>query len=251
MSLAELPESSNEAGGKYIIGITGGSAIGIKNPANELSRFNNMPTHYLGFSMPTFPVDIAAESGGSSKTEYILSMVAAYKINAFFGVQSGMNYMVNQGMSYMTAQSDASPLASSAGAPGSLINVWYTSLDIPLLARFEYKPDDFLLGGFIGPYVSIPMGNALISGYRPGKSADPFGNGASPDADASDFSAKLGGISYGISLGLFVGYKTGPGYLVIDAGYMRDYHAIKARDDLGEVFTRSAINLKIGYEFRF
>jgi hypothetical protein len=246
ISAADIPQPAE----KFIAGIMGGSMIGLKNPANELSHFNSIPVHYLGFSLPTFPSDIAAESGSTSKTEYILSMVGTYKITDFFGLQSGLNYMINQGMSYVGARSNAQY------APGSLVNVWYTSLDIPLLARFEYKPRDFLVGGFIGPYASIPIGNAHISGAISGKNDDrdrfdPFDSGSSLNVGVSDSSPKMSGISYGISLGMFVGYKAGPGFLVVNASYMRDRQAVKAENDLGEIFTRSAINLNIGYEFRF
>jgi hypothetical protein len=242
----DTPESAE----KFIAGIMGGSMIGLKNPANELSRFNSIPVHYLGFSMPAI-MNSGSESGNTAKTEYILSMVGTYKLTDFFGLQSGLHYMINQGSSYVGANGGAQ------SASGSLVNIWYTSVDIPVLAHFEYKQQDgVLLGGFIGPYASIPIGNAHISGAMPSKNSDrdrfdPFDNGSSLNPGESDSSPKMGGISYGISLGMFVGYKAGPGYLVVNASYMKDSQAVKVENDIGEVFTRSAINLNIGYEFRF
>ena len=91
------------------------------------------------------------------------------------------------------------------------------SLVIPVLAKVLFRPARFIVGGFAGPYIGIPLG---------GVTSFPFG----------------------IMAGAEGGMRLGPGDMVIDIRYAQDLVISSA--DAG-VYKAGRVQLSAGYRFGF
>jgi hypothetical protein len=118
----------------------------------------------------------------------------------------------------------------------------YTSLDIPVLVRYEFFEFPVSLSVLGGPYLAFGLGKfkAELSGF-------PAGGPIVDDSAEGD----IDGIRFGITVGLAAGYKLGPGSIVADLRFLTDFAPVEV--DYGtteKVFTRRGINLTVGYEMK-
>jgi hypothetical protein len=198
------------------------------------SSGNNLGnTHFLigarlgaGFEINTADEDMVG-SGYSPKEEsnvaFAASLYGAFKFNDLWSIQSGLNFMVNNGM--------------KISGQGSTVKIDYTTLDIPLLVRFNFIQAPVIAGLAVGPYLSLPIGKLNLS----------FGDkGAALDTT---------GFSYGIAGGFFIAKKLGMGFLLGDIRFIHDFVSLAVREDFGDglqdakIGIRRSINLAMGYEF--
>jgi hypothetical protein len=162
---------------------------------------------------------------------FTISGYGAYYFTGNFGVQAELNFMFNQSKEWS---------ASYSGVSGALKGT-YSSLDIPILLKYEFMNNPVILGLLAGPYLSFVLGDVELegSGYMSGAGFDD--------------SFKADGILAGLTLGLYGGVALGPGRIIGDARFLMDFSPLTV-DDSGykaEVIQRYAINVTVGYELSF
>jgi hypothetical protein len=116
------------------------------------------------------------------------------------------------------------------------------SLMFPLLARFNFRSNDFSVGALAGAYFFMPLGQMTNNQM----------GGA--------FAYKMD-LPIGYMLGFNIGMKAGPGYLFLDARWAADLGTLKrASEGNGsesyfrsgaELYKRSMVMLNLGYEIGF
>jgi hypothetical protein len=123
---------------------------------------------------------------------------------------------------------------SGKGAP---VTIEYTTLDIPVLIRWNFIQSPLVVGVFAGPYLSVPMGKLTVSRGDKGSTLD------------------LTGISYGGTAGAVVAHKFGPGNILADIRFLHDAASLLVRENFGEgvqdakICIRRSVNVTAGYEF--
>jgi hypothetical protein len=198
------------------------------------STGNNIgSTHFLigarlgaGFEINTADEDMVG-SGYSPKEKsniaFNATIYGAYKFNEIWSIQPELNFMVNNGM--------------EISGHGYTFKIDYTTLDIPLLVRWNFIQSPFIAGVLVGPHISIPIGKLNLSIDDKGSALDTVG------------------IAYGIEAGFAVAKKIGPGYITGDVRFLHDFASIMVREDFGngmqdaKIAIRRSINLTVGYEF--
>jgi hypothetical protein len=180
--------------------------------------------------------DYAALGGYSLKDEsniaFALAVYGNYTIFPKFSVQAELGVMLNNGMKL------------SGSVPGGTAEITgsFTSLDIPVLARYELLEAPVSLSVLGGPYLAIPIGKFK------GEMKDPSGTFGSGKEDYD-----IDGIRLGITAGVAAGYPIGPGSIVADLRFLMDFAPVKAKDSSlpdTDVFTRRGVNLTVGYEIK-
>jgi TolB-like protein len=104
------------------------------------------------------------------------------------------------------------------------------TLTIPILAKLTFRPGNFYLAGFAGPYFSFPLGAMAIER-----------NGTT---ESYSYTAPMG-----INGGVDVGVKLGQGVLFLDLRYSADLSYFWANDSAQ--FTRSMFSVSLGYNYGF
>jgi hypothetical protein len=112
-----------------------------------------------------------------------------------------------------------------------LFTVSYNSLMIPLLAKFVYRPSIYMVQGYAGAYLSVPLGQMEVK-HRNG-------------TYTADFSL-LGGLMAGGGFGI----KLGPGTVFADIRYAGDLGNITSDyNGAKEISRRNKAYFSLGYEF--
>jgi hypothetical protein len=179
-----------------------------------------------GFEFNTADEDMVG-SGYSpnekSNIAFNAAIFGAYKFNNAFSVQTEINFLVNNGMN-ITGQ-------------GYTVDIQYSTLDIPLLVRWNFIQQPVIAGVLLGPYISLPIGKLNMTTNNVGAALD------------------MNGYTFGITGGFAAGYKLGPGYITGDIRYMNDFSSLYVREDFGDgmqdakICVRRSINVTVGYEF--
>ncbi|MDR1862560.1 MAG: PorT family protein [Treponema sp.] len=114
----------------------------------------------------------------------------------------------------------------------------YSSLDIPVLLRYEFLQQPLMVGLVAGPVLSIPVGDVELS--------FPSELGGSTDV-------KTKGITFGATAGVFGGYPVGPGKIIADIRFLMDFTPLKIKEggETIEAIKRRSLNITLGYEFSF
>ena len=113
----------------------------------------------------------------------------------------------------------------------SLMSVSYNSLMIPLLAKLVWRPSIFMLQGYAGAYLSLPLGQMEVK-HRNG----------SYSADLSVLPGFMAGGAFGV--------KLGPGTLITDIRYAADLSNTTANyNGSREISRRNKVFFALGYEF--
>ena len=112
----------------------------------------------------------------------------------------------------------------------NLVTAKYKSLVFPFLAKLVFWPSVFIVQPFIGAYLSLPLGKMKVM----------HSNGVY----YADYRV-MGGFMAGAGFGV----KLGPGSIITDMRYARDFRYIKA-DYIGtrDVSLRNNLNITLGYE---
>jgi hypothetical protein len=186
-----------------------------------------------------------------SNTNFLASVYGTYNVNTLFAVQVEFNFMINNGV---TIDGYDQVKLDEEDNSGEYVWDWdeceiddkftYVSLDIPLLARFNFRPKSFLLvSGLIGPYFSIPLGDLKNKFEYPNDSS---GNDTRDD--------KITNVMIGILAGINVGYNLGPGYITAGFRFMNNFNPVKADywdEREVKIFTRRVLSISLGYEIWF
>ncbi|MDR0710673.1 MAG: PorT family protein [Spirochaetaceae bacterium] len=163
-----------------------------------------------------------------SGVAFAISGYGAYYFTANLGVQAELNFMINQSKEWS---------GSYSGVSGKLKGT-YSSLDIPILLKYDLMNNPVILGLLAGPYLSFTLGDVELegSGYM-----------------ADDGAYEADGILAGLTLGLYGGLALGPGRLIGDARFLMDFSPLTIEESgyTDEVIQRFGINVTVGYELSF
>lgn len=147
-------------------------------------------------------------------------------------LEFGMNF--NNGKSFKVKDVD-----------DSKVTYYAHSIDIPLMITLKVPVAETVKLDFgLGPNFSIPFGAGIVSGDE--------------KTTLKDNSDK---VTYNMNIGLVfdadVGFKVGPGYVLVDVRYLLDFTPTTAKSTVeggiykGEYLYRRSLNLGVGYEFNF
>lgn len=150
-------------------------------------------------------------------------------------LEFGMNF--NNGKSFKVKDSD-----------DPKVTYYAHSVDIPLMITLKVPVAETIKLDFgLGPNFSIPFGAGTVSGDEKSKLKD--GNGVDK-------------VKYNLNFGLIfdadVGFKVGPGYVLVDLRYLLDFTPTTAKvtyvggsTNKSKFLYRRSLNLGVGYEFNF
>jgi hypothetical protein len=171
--------------------------------------------------------DLGASVDEKSGVAFVLSPYGGYYFSDKVAVQVETNFMFGQKKTWEM---------SYGGQSLGEIEGKYSSLDIPLLLRFDFINKPALFGILAGPYISLPLGDIEIA------STGEASMTVDPD-----------GITAGIAAGIYGGYPIGPGRIIGDVRFIMDFNALKGKDSgvTEELLKRRGINITVGYEFLF
>jgi hypothetical protein len=188
-----------------------------------------------GFEMNTGDEDMVGvgySSEEKSNIAFNASLYGAFKFNEIWSIQPELIFMVNNGYEFKGVELNGQYYDYT-------VKIGYTTLDIPLLLRFNFIQEPVLAGALLGPYLSLPVGKFNLT-------VDDIDMGAGLDT---------AGISYGITAGFVVAKKIGPGYITGDIRFLHDFLPLLVHEDFGDgvqdakIGIRRSINLTLGYEF--
>jgi hypothetical protein len=207
---------------KFFLGVRGGSSVGFYNLSGIMSDGN-------------------IEKRGT----FDIALQAAYQINEYFAVQTELMY---------SFESVKIPFVQNLNYQGWFKGeaeglIEYSSLLIPILAKYTYRPVNFSIQGFAGPYFSMPIGKLREKVDY----ASSFSNYFSYET-LNDFTVPIG-----IMVGGSFGINVGPGSIFVDIRYANEFGNIetpKGKEQAGspgaprsnELFQKSRIIFSIGYE---
>ena len=124
--------------------------------------------------------------------------------------------------------------------------VYAHSIDIPLMITLKVPVAETVKLDFgLGPNFSIPFGAGFVVGDEKSTLKDNYDK-----------------VTYNMNIGLVfdadVGFKVGPGYVLVDVRYLLDFTPTTAKPkdygssaDKVEYFYRRSLNIGVGYEFNF
>jgi len=193
-----------------------------------------------------------AELGGmvsindTGLVNFNFALYGAYTIIDNLSLAAELNFHINQG--YKITGSIAIPFLGNISSEGK---AYYSSLDLPILVKYNFLQDPAVFGVLVGPHFSFPLGKADME-YE-----------ASMMGISEKGSEKydIEGITAGLTLGVFGGYKVGPGRFIGDLRFIFDFNSIKIIDTYiingvsikqkEDVMKRRALVLTVGYEISF
>jgi hypothetical protein len=200
----------------YLFSIIDEGKQAVAQPQLDPSQVEQAQTVYRPTSRPKpvqnwLNIGLRASAGNST---WFIDPVTSSCLNANAALQIGVNVVAQ-----LTIMAEANMNVHYAFEDFDN-NFW--NMTVPLLFRLNLQNDPVKAGIYLGPYLSFPM---------------PWSESPYQDADFY----KLIGISFGIS----VGWKLGPGYFFIDG---RMNHLLFFSDD-GIEYPSNAAVFGIGYEF--
>ncbi|MDR0644993.1 MAG: outer membrane beta-barrel protein [Treponema sp.] len=196
-----------------------------------------------------------SEASLTSQTAFLASIHGAYNVNSLFAIQVELNVMINHGVvingidDYIYThgvETETGSVYNPSRKESEINDVFtYTSLDIPILARFNFRPvPPLLISALVGPSISLPLGDLNNESH--------YSNFSQINDSRDD---KILNAIFGVSAGVIIGYNLGPGYITADVRFLNDFNpiAVDYKDGDGEVklFTRRVFNVTVGYEFWF
>ena len=197
--------ASAQDAGQFTLGIKGGAVFGIH--ISGAYTYNAYEEAYYPKINPVFGV------------------YGAYSFFNRFSLQAEVDVMLNQGKEW--------------GFYDGTRRTWaYSSIDIPILARYAFFYETGLLGLIVGPHLSIPVGKMKKV--------------CSDGADDGEFD--ISGITWGITTGFFGGYKAGPGRFFGELRLLYDLSMVWANINYSgateeeDILQRWAPAVTVGYE---
>jgi hypothetical protein len=137
----------------------------------------------------------------------------------------------------------------------------FFSFTFPLMLKVEFNYGPLMLAPYGGAYFYLPLGEAQSRTNRIAENIE--GSNPSPDSYLEDDSAtvkvSMDGVPLGMTFGFYTGIKMGPGALVIDLRYARDFGKLKFEDKGGKtalngqyiIIDRHKFTFMVGYEIGF
>jgi TolB-like protein len=217
---------------RFVFGADGGWGIGLYSLDDLKKEFSEAAIHSLN--------------------HFQAAVYGAYNFNTRFAVQLELNVVTNGMVIDATetawfydgyTEEDGSAYWPSWDECKINDSYTYTSLDIPLLARVNFRPiPAMLVSVMAGPYVSLPVSDLKNEWHYP--------NWSQVNDNRSD---QILNVTFGALARVTAGFSVGPGYIAAGARFRNDFVPITA-DYLGEgevkdMFTRRVITFSIGYEF--
>jgi hypothetical protein len=163
------------------------------------------------------------------------SMLLAVQFAQFFSVQTELMLSADS-MNVSATETATDMFGYPLYSYDTAYTINTTSLIVPLLVKFTWRPKIFLLAGFGGVYFSFPAGKTHF--------LDSFNN--------TDTIGTLTS-SPGFIAGGNAGIKCGPGVLFLDARYMMDFGITQfsGNNVTNNVYQRRMMTFGIGYEIGF
>ena len=162
-----------------------------------------------------------------SATSVSFALYWSFAFTNWLSLQPELNFMLLQGAEVgMT-------LATMGMTQTMTVPIMYNSLDIPVLLRFTLLRNPIVAGVLGGPHFSIPMGSLMIPETAP----------IIPVMMAEASNA-------GISAGVFIGAPVGPGRILTDVRFIRDFLAstVIHGGETYELLRRRAFIFSLAYE---
>jgi len=215
------------------------------------------PKQFMDFANQEFYGGRITNMTHNSELNFNVALYGNFAFNNFLSLQAELNFMIYQGYDMrltMSTEGLSSPLGSQPPLPGPIPNqltfnadLSYFSLDIPLLAKVNFlggSPNGASFGLLAGPHVSLFLGRAEFWEERA------FGIGGERDTPINIDNSAV----FGITAGLFCSIPVGPGRIVADFRFVRDFSSLQATTELGnqfDILQRSAVVLSLGYQISF
>ncbi|MDR0720923.1 MAG: hypothetical protein LBF78_14925 [Treponema sp.] len=137
----------------------------------------------------------------------------------------------------------------------------FFSLTFPLMLKVEFHYGPLMLAPYGGVYFYLPLGDAQSRTNRIRENIDTSSSpGDDPDPslyrEQDTLRVSVDGVPLGMNFGFYTGIKMGPGALVIDIRYSRDFGTLTFRDQDGKntlngqyiAINRNKFTLMVGYE---
>lgn len=206
--------------GQFTFGGRVGMGIGISDSLGFGTLVNNN-----WYSGQNFSVNV-----DNPEVNFAFALYANFAITERIAIQAEFNFMYDQGYELFFSNATGS----------RVVDVDYSSVDIPLLLRFSLVNSPAVFGIQAGPFISIPVGRLEIYedlewNFR----SDRFRVNSSH--------------VFGATAGLFAGIPAGPGRVVGDLRFVYDFDSLEATvwENNVRFIERRAFVLTVGYEFSF
>jgi hypothetical protein len=138
----------------------------------------------------------------------------------------------------------------------------FFSFTFPLVLKVEFNYGPLMLAPYGGAYFYLPLGDARSKTDRIKENIDlsskPLGPeaGTYKEAESETVLVTMQGIPLGMTFGFYTGIKLGPGALVIDMRYSKDFGTLTFKDKSGKNtmngqyigIDRHKFTLMVGYE---
>jgi len=227
-----------------------GARIGIGIGLSE-------PKQFMNFANEEFYLGRIVGMTHNSEVNFNIALYGNFAFNNFLSLQAELNFMLYQGydmrMTINTEGLAPSPRGFDPGLPNPAhrsfnADLSYFSLDIPLLAKVNLlggSQNNASFGFLVGPHVSLFLGRAEFW------EENAFGVGGERDTYFDIDNSAV----FGLTAGLFCSIPVGPGRVVADFRFVRDFDALKARttttNNRFDILQRSAIVFSLGYQISF
>ena len=211
--------------GQFTVGARAGLGFGFNDPAD----FGQWLSPNVVFSDGSLPASVS--DGNSSN--FTFALYGNYAFTDNISLQLEISFLIAQGYDLRF---------SAPNQRSRLVDVNYTSLDIPILFRYRFTNFAAILGLQMGPHVSIPWRRVNIhEGY--GYFATEIQEELSIDSAAT----------FGFTAGAFAGFPIRPGNIVVDMRFIFDFNAVSAYEGGRTVdfMRRRVFALTVGYERSF
>ncbi|MDR0689924.1 MAG: PorT family protein [Spirochaetaceae bacterium] len=161
------------------------------------------------------------EGDKSQSFSYEAALLVDFRVFRFFGLQAEAVFNADIFNALKVAQNTA-----VVDEVNSLF------LTFPLLLKVPLEFGAFNLSFYAGPYATIPLGNARIQS----------------NVEAGTFAIKIDP-PVGFILGLDIGFPLGPGKILLDGRYGRDFGITSIQNSLRLPYARDRISVSLGYKF--
>ncbi|MDR1410897.1 MAG: hypothetical protein LBI91_01685 [Spirochaetaceae bacterium] len=133
----------------------------------------------------------------------------------------------------------------------------FFSFTFPLMLKIEFSYGPLMLAPYGGAYFYLPLGEAQS---RTNRLVDNIqgtpGPGAYVEEESNTVQVSVDGVPLGMTFGFYTGIKMGPGALVIDMRYSKDFGTLTFKDKDGKstlngqyiAIDRHKFTLMVGYE---
>jgi hypothetical protein len=115
------------------------------------------------------------------------------------------------------------------------------SLMIPVIVKGTFRPGRFLIAPLAGIYFAVPLGTMTGTSFTKASTG-------TYNKEPYDEKYKYMPVSAGFTAGLELGMRLGPGSLLFDARYSKDFGYATPSGQNG-AYSRSMVSFSLGYEF--